>query len=82
MSRSRAKLLCRVNVGGKLDVICFDKTGTLTEDGLDVLGVRTVNRDMGFACSRVTCMPTFANRFKAIRTALGRDTRVSSVLHA
>ncbi|KAG7195472.1 uncharacterized protein KQ657_003234 [Scheffersomyces spartinae] len=29
----------RVNVGGKLDVVCFDKTGTLTEDGLDVLGV-------------------------------------------
>ena len=32
----------RVNVGGKLDVVCFDKTGTLTEDGLDVLGARTV----------------------------------------
>jgi cation-transporting ATPase 13A2 len=32
----------RVNVGGKLDVVCFDKTGTLTEDGLDVLGVRLV----------------------------------------
>lgn len=45
---SCAKLVCRVNVGGKLDVICFDKTGTLTEDGLDVLGVRTVNREMGF----------------------------------
>lgn len=30
----------RVNVAGKLDVVCFDKTGTLTEDGLDVLGVR------------------------------------------
>lgn len=29
----------RVNVGGKLDVLCFDKTGTLTEDGLDILGV-------------------------------------------
>ncbi|SCU84504.1 LAFA_0D10308g1_1 [Lachancea sp. 'fantastica'] len=29
----------RVNVGGKIDVMCFDKTGTLTEDGLDVLGV-------------------------------------------
>lgn len=29
----------RVNVGGKLDVVCFDKTGTLTEDGLDVLGL-------------------------------------------
>jgi cation-transporting P-type ATPase 13A2 len=30
----------RVNVGGKLDIVCFDKTGTLTEDGLDVLGIR------------------------------------------
>lgn len=34
----------RVNVGGKLDVMCFDKTGTLTEEGLDVLGVRLVSR--------------------------------------
>ena len=34
----------RVNIGGKLDVICFDKTGTLTEDGLDVLGVRAVHK--------------------------------------
>ena len=34
----------RVNVGGKLDIICFDKTGTLTEDGLDVLGLRIVHR--------------------------------------
>lgn len=36
--------LFRVNVGGKLDVVCFDKTGTLTDDGLDVLGVRVVHR--------------------------------------
>ncbi|KAK0392169.1 hypothetical protein NLU13_1667 [Sarocladium strictum] len=34
----------RVNVGGKIDIMCFDKTGTLTEDGLDVLGVRVVSR--------------------------------------
>ena len=34
----------RVNVGGKIDVMCFDKTGTLTEEGLDVLGVRVVSR--------------------------------------
>lgn len=34
----------RVNVGGKLDIICFDKTGTLTEDGLDVLGIRVAQR--------------------------------------
>ncbi|KAK9473519.1 uncharacterized protein V1510DRAFT_429326 [Dipodascopsis tothii] len=32
----------RVNVGGKLDIVCFDKTGTLTEDGLDVFGVHAV----------------------------------------
>jgi cation-transporting ATPase 13A2 len=40
------KIFCispqRVNVGGKLDVVCFDKTGTLTEEGLDVLGVHVV----------------------------------------
>jgi len=38
----------RVNVGGKLDVICFDKTGTLTEDGLDVLGIRIMTRHQRF----------------------------------
>ncbi|KAI9887777.1 MAG: hypothetical protein M1823_000418 [Watsoniomyces obsoletus] len=32
----------RVNVGGKIDIVCFDKTGTLTEDGLDILGLRVV----------------------------------------
>ncbi|EHA57052.1 hypothetical protein MGG_06925 [Pyricularia oryzae 70-15] len=35
----------RVNVGGKIDIMCFDKTGTLTEEGLDVLGVRVVSED-------------------------------------
>ena len=39
------RLRFRVNVGGKLDVVCFDKTGTLTEDGLDVLGARTVGKN-------------------------------------
>ena len=51
LSRLRKKqIFCispqRVNVAGKLDVVCFDKTGTLTEDGLDVLGVRPVDRNM------------------------------------
>ncbi|QDS69980.1 hypothetical protein FKW77_003032 [Venturia effusa] len=49
LSRLKQKMIfCispqRVNVGGKLDVICFDKTGTLTEDGLDVLGVRVAQK--------------------------------------
>ncbi|KAI8916065.1 hypothetical protein EDD86DRAFT_272937 [Gorgonomyces haynaldii] len=30
----------RVNICGKLNIMCFDKTGTLTEEGLDVLGIR------------------------------------------
>ena len=34
----------RVNVGGKIDIMCFDKTGTLTEDGLDVLGIRVAQK--------------------------------------
>ncbi|XP_035227612.1 probable cation-transporting ATPase 13A3 [Stegodyphus dumicola] len=29
----------RINVGGKLKLICFDKTGTLTEEGLDLWGI-------------------------------------------
>lgn len=37
----------RVNVGGKLDIMCFDKTGTLTEDGLDILGVRIASPGKG-----------------------------------
>ncbi|PYH72443.1 putative P-type ATPase [Aspergillus vadensis CBS 113365] len=54
LSRLKAhKIYCispqRVNVGGKLDVVCFDKTGTLTEDGLDVLGVRIVDHNRRFS---------------------------------
>ncbi|OAT12298.1 ATPase [Blastomyces gilchristii SLH14081] len=50
----KEKIFCispqRVNVGGKLNVVCFDKTGTLTEDGLDVLGVRVIRKpDLRFS---------------------------------
>ena len=38
------KIFCispkRINVCGKLKLICFDKTGTLTEDGLDLYGLQ------------------------------------------
>lgn len=34
----------RVNVAGKVNIMCFDKTGTLTEEGLDLLGLR-VNKN-------------------------------------
>lgn len=36
----------RVNIAGKINIVCFDKTGTLTEEGLDVLGVRSVVRSI------------------------------------
>jgi len=32
----------RVNIVGKINMICFDKTGTLTEDHLDVYGYRPI----------------------------------------
>ena len=49
ISRLRKKgIFCispnRVNIGGKINLVAFDKTGTLTEEGLDVLGVRSVDR--------------------------------------
>jgi cation-transporting ATPase 13A3/4/5 len=34
----------RINVAGKLRVMCFDKTGTLTEDDLSVHGVQEVKK--------------------------------------
>lgn len=37
----------RVNIGGKINVVCFDKTGTLTEEGLEVLGIRSIDKHTG-----------------------------------
>jgi cation-transporting ATPase 13A3/4/5 len=41
------KIFCispqKVNIAGKISVMCFDKTGTLTEDGLDLNGIASVN---------------------------------------
>ena len=35
----------KINVAGKVDVMCFDKTGTLTEDSLDLYGVKPVGKN-------------------------------------
>ncbi|ORY72025.1 uncharacterized protein BCR38DRAFT_454387 [Pseudomassariella vexata] len=69
LSRLRKKqIFCispqRVNVGGKLDIMCFDKTGTLTEEGLDVLGVRLVSRStnhFGEVISKATSLVPRSN---------------------
>ena len=67
--------LIRVNVGGKLDVICFDKTGTLTEDGLDVLGVRVVHRP-AMRSSKSSCV-----RIAITNSVLGSVTYWSTLPH-
>ena len=42
----KKKIMCiardRVNIAGKVNILCFDKTGTLTEDHLDINGYRAV----------------------------------------
>ena len=67
----------RVNVGGKLDVMCFDKTGTLTEEGLDVLGVRVVAR--GSNCFSEVISETQALADEA--TNNGPDNALTAALH-
>ncbi|KAL4462588.1 hypothetical protein ABPG74_000418 [Tetrahymena malaccensis] len=41
------KIFCisppKVNISGKVTIMCFDKTGTLTEEGLDMYGVRPIS---------------------------------------
>ena len=43
------KIFClspaRINVCGKITVVCFDKTGTLTEDSLDMHSLIPVSDD-------------------------------------
>jgi len=40
----RKQIFCisppRINVAGKINIMCFDKTGTLTEEGLSIFGFR------------------------------------------
>ena len=48
----KKKIYCisppRINISGKLKLVCFDKTGTLTEDGLDLWGVVDVDESRRF----------------------------------
>ncbi|KAA6401199.1 MAG: putative P-type ATPase [Streblomastix strix] len=50
----------RINVAGKVKVVCFDKTGTITEEDLgvrDVKGVRDVRRQLNVQQSKVDLNP-------------------------
>ncbi|KAK7220141.1 hypothetical protein V2G26_008144 [Clonostachys chloroleuca] len=67
----------RVNVGGKLDIMCFDKTGTLTEDGLDVLGVRVVHQSSHTFSEVISDTYELGNT----RNGASQDTTLRAVLH-
>lgn len=67
----------RVNVGGKLDIMCFDKTGTLTEDGLDVFGVRAVSPENG----RFTDVITESSKLVQNSTSSGPPTAYQALLY-
>ena len=47
----KQKIICiareRINIAGKVNIICFDKTGTLTEDHLDISGYVPVKVKQG-----------------------------------
>ncbi|TWU77492.1 hypothetical protein ED733_007130 [Metarhizium rileyi] len=66
----------RVNVGGKIDIMCFDKTGTLTEDGLDVLGLCISLGDRKFS-SLLSRAPILGNRGMTPKS----KTTVQAALH-
>ncbi|CAG8667710.1 5684_t:CDS:10, partial [Acaulospora morrowiae] len=65
----------RINVGGKLNVMCFDKTGTLTEDGLDVLGVRCVDR----SGNRFSELHTSSDALSSVNTNIGNTSLGSNI---
>ena len=71
----------RVNVGGKLDVICFDKTGTITEDGLDVLGVRVVNQTAMKFGDVLQNVQALLPKLAFTRTSTENDRIQRAVLH-
>lgn len=64
----------KVNIAGKVTVMCFDKTGTLTEEGLDMYGVRPVMYD---SPGRVK----FGKLFEAVDTlGLSKKAKLSMIL--
>lgn len=56
----------RINVAGKIKLMCFDKTGTLTEEGLDFFGL----------------LPVVKNSFKSLLKDLRELPRENPVLAA
>lgn len=47
----KKKIFCiapgKINLAGRVSIMCFDKTGTLTEEGLNLLGIRICSKYEG-----------------------------------
>jgi cation-transporting ATPase 13A3/4/5 len=52
----------RVNIAGKINIMCFDKTGTLTEEGLDTFGVIVQDQNYNHNINNHTDSNLFFNR--------------------
>ena len=69
----------RVNISGKINMICFDKTGTLTEDHLDIYGYRPVKLKQGsfvfdsFSNEALPYSLTAYTHYKAKRNQIEKD---------
>ena len=69
----------RINIAGKVNMICFDKTGTLTEDHLDIYGYRQVRIDNNafvfnvFESDASIYSKTAFAHYKAKRALVDRD---------
>ena len=86
LSRLRKKrVFCispqRINVSGRLDMMCFDKTGTLTEEGLDVLGVQVIQRESNGFCDLLTNISEWLPQSASEHIAESVDTSHRVIVH-
>ncbi|ODV92055.1 hypothetical protein CANCADRAFT_30324 [Tortispora caseinolytica NRRL Y-17796] len=81
----KAKIFCispsKINVCGKLNIVCFDKTGTLTEEGLDVLGLHITDTQKARFNELITNVNDISFRADCLHSSEGKkDYDVYSTL--
>ena len=64
----------KINISGKINIMCFDKTGTLTEEGLDTYGVRPVFET---ATKKTSFIPL--KKVSDLNTSLSKPIQISPI---
>lgn len=64
----------RVNVSGRVNMVCFDKTGTLTEDHLDIFGFRPIKLN-----HKIFSFDSFINSCKDIQKNSYEDYKETAI---